>query len=127
MSCRRSSQRLTRPVSPSRSTCEGLIISQQQRIKQQADSSVGTLPSHASNLTGPCGAQMERRERLRKLMAALDEDTVADAFEALGPGVSVAEVAPTKEVFYTEGAEELLDARMQVRFVTCTSIRLFSS
>ncbi len=59
--------------------------------------------------------QMERRERLRKLMAAMDEDTVAGAFEALGPGFSVAEQAPAKEVFYTEGPETLLDARMQVR------------
>ena len=59
--------------------------------------------------------QMERRERLRKLMAAMDEDTVAEAFEALGPGFSVAEHAPTKEVFYTEGPETLLDARMQAR------------
>ena len=58
---------------------------------------------------------MERRERLRKLMAALDEETVADAFEALGPGMSIADVAPTKEVFYTEGPETLLDARTQVR------------
>ncbi len=67
--------------------------------------------------------QMERRERLRKLMAAMDEDTVADAFEALGPGFSVAEQAPTKEIFYTEGPETLLDARMQARrrpFCTAT-------
>ena len=74
----------------------------------------------------PC--QMERRERLRKLMAALDEDTVAGAFEALGPGFSVAEQAPVKEVFYTEGTETLLDARMQVRLpsntlLTCVRCR----
>ena len=62
---------------------------------------------------------MERRERLRKLMAAMDEDTVAGAFEALGPGFSVAEQAPIKEVFYTEGADTLLDARMQVRRRPC--------
>ena len=59
--------------------------------------------------------QMERRDRLRKIMAAADEETLADAFEALVPAGALRDAVPFKEIFYTEGTPALLDARLQVR------------
>lgn len=62
-----------------------------------------------------CLVQMERRDRLRKIMAAADEETLADAFEALVPAGALRDAVPFKEIFYTEGTPALLDARLQVR------------
>ena len=52
---------------------------------------------------------------MRKLMAAADEGTLAEAFEALGPAAAAADAVPFKELFYTEGAPGLLEARLQAR------------
>lgn len=68
--------------------------------------------------------QMERRDRLRKLLATMD-DTAADALidqqqqELLQQQQqqSVTE-APTAKVFYTEGSVSLKQARLQVRHVS---------
>lgn len=60
---------------------------------------------------------MERRDRLRKLLAAMGEEA---AVAALGPPtdeeMAEAEAAavPTTEVFYTEGSEALRTARLEV-------------
>lgn len=66
-----------------------------------------------------CFSQMERRDRLRKLLAHMGEDA---AVAALGPptDAEMAEAAaavaavPTTEVFYTEGPPALADARQEI-------------
>lgn len=62
--------------------------------------------------------EMERRDRLRKLLARMDED---QAVAALGPPtdfeMAEAEAAvavPASEIFYTEGGAELASARAEI-------------
>ena len=57
--------------------------------------------------------EMERRERLRTLLAALD---AADGGELPAPADAemLTEAPPMAELFYTEGSEALLAARMQI-------------
>jgi U4/U6 small nuclear ribonucleoprotein PRP4 len=59
--------------------------------------------------------EMERRERLRKLLATMSEDQAqalaVAAEEAQQPLVTL---PPPKELFYTEGSEDLKAARIQI-------------
>jgi U4/U6 small nuclear ribonucleoprotein PRP4 len=59
--------------------------------------------------------EMERRERLRKLLATMSDDQAqllaVAAEEAQQP---LATLPPPKELFYTEGSEELKAARIQI-------------
>ena len=72
----------------------------------------------ATATCSPC-PQMERRDRLRKLLAHMGEEA---AVAALGPptDAEMAEAAaavaavPTTEVFYTEGPPALADARQEI-------------
>lgn len=66
----------------------------------------------------PARTQMERRDRLRKMLAGMDEQ---QAVAALGPPtdfeMAEAELAvavPSTEVFYTEGSQQLRAARHDV-------------
>lgn len=57
--------------------------------------------------------EMERRERLRKMLATMDEGRAAAL--AASNEVAMEEAAPLpKELFYTEGAEELKQARIEI-------------
>lgn len=64
-------------------------------------------------------AQMERRERLRKLCAELEDATVVEAMDALEPvGAAPQQFVPST-VFYTEGPPELQEARVKVSGDRC--------
>lgn len=66
-------------------------------------------------------AQMERRERLRKLCAELEDATVVEAMDALEPvGAAPQQFVPST-VFYTEGPPELQEARVKVSGDLCPS------
>ena len=57
--------------------------------------------------------QPERRDRLRELLATMDDDDL-DEYMA-GPGADFEpQEAPRSELFYTEGSPALRAARMQV-------------
>ncbi|GAB4822458.1 hypothetical protein N2152v2_009504 [Parachlorella kessleri] len=57
--------------------------------------------------------EMERRERLRRLLATMDEDRLA---AIVPPEVAMEEAQPApQELFYTEGSEELRQARIEVQ------------
>ena len=59
-------------------------------------------------------AQMERRDRLRKLCAELEDSAVVEAMDALEPvGAAPHQFVPST-VFYTEGPPELQEARVKV-------------
>lgn len=64
---------------------------------------------------------MERRERLRKLCAELEDATVVEAMDALEPvGAAPQQFVPST-VFYTEGPPELQEARVKVSGDLCPS------
>ena len=58
--------------------------------------------------------QAERRDRLRSLLATMDDEEL-DTFSA-GPAADFLPQEPTRsELFYTEGSPALRAARLQVR------------
>ena len=61
-----------------------------------------------------CVIQMERRERLRKIMATMDDEEAAAALPEGTFDYVVEEAIRHREIFYTEGIAELLDARKEV-------------
>lgn len=58
---------------------------------------------------------MERRERLRKLLAAMEEEKVLEAMDAVEPEDAQREHFIPSTTFYTEGPQALVDARVSVR------------
>lgn len=61
-----------------------------------------------------CVLQMERRERLRKLLAEMEEEKVLEAMDALEPEDQQQQQFVPSTTFYTEGPQALMDARVAV-------------
>ena len=57
---------------------------------------------------------MERRERLQKALADMEEDAVLAAMDALEPADAAPQQFVPSTTFYTEGSPALLDARVAV-------------
>ncbi len=68
--------------------------------------------NHCTAIAPP---QMERRERLRKLLAAMEEEKVLEAMDAVEPEDAQREHFIPSTTFYTEGPQALVDARVSVR------------
>jgi hypothetical protein len=61
---------------------------------------------------------MERRERLRKLLADMEEEKVLEAMDALEPADQQQQQFVPSTTFYTEGTQALHDARINVSLLT---------
>ena len=57
---------------------------------------------------------MERRERLRKLLADMEEEKVLEAMDALEPADQQQQQFVPSTTFYTEGTQALHEARVNV-------------
>lgn len=66
-------------------------------------------------MEGSPPSQMERRERLRKLLADMDEERVLAAMDAVEPQDQQQQQFVPSTTFYTEGGQALLEARLAVR------------
>jgi hypothetical protein len=61
---------------------------------------------------------MERRERLRKLLADMEEEKVLEAMDALEPADQQQQQFVPSTTFYTEGTQALQEARVHVSWLT---------
>lgn len=67
--------------------------------------------------------QMERRERLRTMLSAMEEEKVLAAMDAVEPEDAAREQFVPSTTFYTEGPQALLDVRVAVRTLLSSACR----